>query len=80
MLKVSEKLGFKGLAETASLYFFSPELAKAKVVYHGLKHGRKEFAKMFLQSPKYRLKLEDAVDDLKKGKFEEAEKKFKELD
>ena len=81
MLKVAQGKGFwKDLAQTSVLSYLSPKAAIGKFALQGGKQGFKFLMNSLLDKPKLTIKLNQAVQDLKKGNFAAAEKGFKEVD
>lgn len=79
MLKVAEKKGFLDLAKSAGLYIISPDLGKASTIYKTAKFSYEKFIDSLLDKPKLAFTLKKGVDNLKKGKFDAADKNFKEI-
>ncbi len=81
MLKIAKSNGFwKEAAQTGILSYLSPKAAITKLGYKGGKEGFKFLMNSLLDKPKLTIKLNRAVQDLKKGDFAAAEKGFKEVD
>lgn len=79
MLKVAEKKGFLDLAKSAGLYIISPDLGKASTIYKTAKFSYEKLIDSLLNKPKLAFTLKKGVDNIKKGKFDQADKNFKEI-
>jgi hypothetical protein len=79
MLKIAKQKGFSGLVEDAGHFIIHPNLGKAKIGYNFLKKGYTTLINSFLDKPQFEINWRDAVGDLKKAKFAEAQKKFHQL-
>jgi hypothetical protein len=75
-LKVAQKEGWKGLFKEAAPYMISPTLGKS----YSLSKFAKRALNMSLDKPQVIIKWKNALENLNKGKFKEAESSFKELD
>jgi len=79
MLKVAEKKGYYDLAKDAVAYVIHPKLGLAKTAYESAKSAYKWSTDALLDKPKLTLTWKSGIDNLKKGKFAEAEKDFNKL-
>lgn len=81
MLKVAEKSGLDvgNLIKTGSAYFLSPHIGHAKIAYDTARKGYRSLMNAMLDKPRISITFKEAVQDLKKGNFSQAEKKFEKL-
>lgn len=79
MLQVAKKSGWKELVSTAGAYLISPKLGGIKTGYEIGKRAFKATMNSLLDKPQLTISLKKGIDNLKKGKFAEAEKQFNAL-
>jgi hypothetical protein len=81
MLKVAQNTGIdvENLIKTGGAYFLSPHFGYAKVGYDFAKKGYRSLMNAMLDKPQIGFSFKKAVNDLKSGKFAEAEKEFEKL-
>lgn len=75
-IKKAEIAGFKDIATLGAEYLLHPSLAKT----HGLLKLGKRAYQMLLDKPRLAITWKNAIDNLKKGNYQQSEKEFKELD
>ncbi len=80
MLKVAKQRGFTDLVETAGAYIIHPTIGKAKLAYSVSKNAFQSLVNAAIDKPQLMFTWEKAVDALKKGNFQAAEKSFASLD
>ena len=76
MLKIAQNKGWNNLVTTASSFILHPKLGYAKIAYDVSKRGYKALMNLMLDKPKLGFTFKEAIQNLKAGKFAEAEKKF----
>lgn len=80
MLKVGKQKGFfKDAVETGTAFLVHPFLGKGKLAYAAGKKLYKSAMNAMLDKPQLTVTWKKAIDNLKKGKFAEAEKQFEAL-
>jgi hypothetical protein len=79
MLNVAKEKGFNDLAKTGMYYFLHPKIALTKGTFDLTKFTIKTLFNTMLDTPKLSFTYRKAVQDLKAGKFKEAEAGFKTL-
>lgn len=76
MLKVAKKNGFEDLWQTGTAFVLHPTIGKAKLTFDAGKKSMKFLMNSLLDKPQLTLNWKRGINDLKKGKFTEAEKEF----
>ena len=76
MLKKAEQAGFSDLVKYGTPYLISPKLG----ALHTFSSAARKGMQMTLGNPKIAIKWKNALDNLKRDSFKQAEEDFKELD
>jgi hypothetical protein len=79
MLKTAQKKGFGDLVSTASAYILHPKLGVLKLAYGTVRDTFKAMVDAMLDKPQLTIAWKRGVDNLKAGKFEQANRDFQYL-
>jgi hypothetical protein len=79
MLNIAKSKGYQDLFNTGMAYILHPDIALTKIGLNVLKDGYKGLINSMLDKPQIGITFKQAVKDLRKGKFDAAEKDFNKL-
>ena len=79
MLNVAKSRGYQDLFNTGLAYILHPKIAATKIGINILKDSYKGLINSLLDKPQIGLTFRKAVIDLRKGRFDKADKEFKKL-
>ncbi len=80
MLKIANEKGFTDIAKTLMLYHIDPKIGYGKAALDASKYAYKSLMNSILDKPKLAITWKKAIDEVKRGHFEKAEKSLQSID